>query len=114
MSDAESAPAAARPDGEAATREKRPERRRLTPPVRWLVTATIIALAYAICYSLGMRESVSVICATSGATAVGTILAGLTYGLLFLATVIVCPILVLAAGFHFALSRLATRRFPSL
>jgi hypothetical protein len=74
-----------------------------------LIRAGVIAAAFGLCHVLGMRRSVSVFLATAhGETS--DILRGGGYVLAYVATVMIAPILTLAAGIYAAAAFFMTRR----
>ena len=62
---------------------------------------------------MGMRESVSVVLGTGSQPTPGAALSGAVYVVLYLAAVVMSPILVIAAGIHAILSWLVSRRIPN-
>jgi phosphotransferase system glucose/maltose/N-acetylglucosamine-specific IIC component len=78
--------------------------------------AILIVVAFAIIHAIGLREYTSVLNGTTGSVEMdpaSAALLGIVYILFYLATVLLAPILLIAAGFIAAWQRIRTRKqFP--
>ncbi len=81
-------------------------------PAGFLVRALLIAVAFAVCHFVGLREHTSFLSGTTASVSGGmdrSLLLGTLYIAVYLAFVLLCPILLIAA----ALLALWQRRRPS-
>jgi CHASE2 domain-containing sensor protein len=78
-------------------------------PAAMLAWAAILALAYGVSCTLGMREAVSALFATSHADSIARLGGAAIHVLLYLGFIVLVPILILAAGIFAALTRIAQR-----
>jgi len=89
-------------------------RRRCAPftPMWFLVCAGLVTVAFGLLHLFGARNYTSILSGTAGSTngSVVAALLGLAYAFAYFATVLVAPVLVIAAGVMAALT--ARRRAP--
>lgn len=86
---------------------------RVVPPLVLLAHALVFVAALGLLHVAGARDAVSILTGTAPADHAATVLntfLGLGYVLAWFASVVVAPILVLAAGLHFAVARAAGDR----
>ena len=87
----------------------------LISPVTLIVLAAVIAAAFGICHAVGMRENTPALFATSSGSA-STVTSAVAYVALYLAAVVLAPILAIAAvimkALQLALARLAKADTP--
>lgn len=85
----------------------------LLSPRGWLLRAAALLALFGAMHLLGWRDDTRILSgtATPGVAGAGaSILRGIAYGLAYFAAVLVCPILILAAGAYALLARVLPRR----
>ncbi len=76
----------------------------LLSPKGWILRAGLLLAIFGILHLLGWRDDTRIISGTS-LDGHATIIHGLLYGLAYFAAMLVCPILILAAGLYALLMR---------
>jgi hypothetical protein len=84
----------------------------LLSPLGWVLRAGMVLAAFTVFHVLGWRDDMRIISGTSlpASAADAVVIRGLLYGASYFAAVVLCPILILAAGIPALLLRVSCRR----